>query len=1070
MPGTSEQTTNDPRLENLRLTPSEFLRTLRPEYYSDSAQKTNYVLDQPTLEYHLDTITHRNQTHEFEIFCRKLCERAICPNLRPATGPEGGGDSKADTETFGVSPTIAQLTYIGEPSAGAERWAFAFSANARWKQKAQRDVEGIIATGRPYTRIICVTSRFARAKTRSDLEDLLSTKYDLQVEIHDRAWIVKEVIENNRKDLAFNYLGVGNEVTNTRQQGPSDYSRQQQLDDIEAALADPERFHGMATQRVTEALLAAKLARALELPRVEIDGRFERAQRLALAEGTHRQRLEARYEALLTAFWWYDDFSLLNSSYDEFEAALLSKEHVKNIELLSTLAQLLVISVLHGHLSEHETKLIERSDRLKALLEEVAQQHSMPNAALHASTLLALWRLNMAVVRDDFSALPAIWSTFSDIIDRARPMAEYDADTLIKTIHAVGQVAKDDRQYNSLVEKAATFIAKRKSETESARVLLRRASQLSFNEHFEMIRLLGRAVPRLSKKECLDDLLEALKLLSLAYRSAGLLWAARSTCLTAVAWTISEVEEEGDVPMDALPVVKLWAWLAVELRHIPDLLAAMQLIMSLERAMPLTEDGKARLFDEIHNIDLLCAGQLLKASASDLNKLVGLPDVLDRTLMYFSRTALLYSIGYEDKLREEGTVPEDESPDAARELFSRLANQPVFKQLFGPVICNSEQGQVLETKVLGLTVRALCSGSETSILVGEVVLGALEVFLATASDLQVVPHTEVFEIVIKEKESQDKPSFRLHLDQMRGEFCWPTKKSPSAFDLQETTVRSLMELTGMILAATSHCPDFQSALDQLYSGELAPDRITSITVAPNSYHRFMGRTLSRLSDYIDPKERVYPVRNRPQLLEADKLRQEPVVRKRDKPTHRTTQISSVIDVHVWDRADWSGAGFFLYEESSLPVFALLFANREAALQIFNRWRARFGPQDRDETIYLAVVRAVSDAYPSHYQVLITSNSSMSSEDHPNKLVAYTGRHMTVTAKTTKHLDFFVKAYESAGRYLLAPAIISDSPVSPVRDVAILKHKLSVRSYHEIGPQDIEVMAFPEKARRKGDNS
>ena len=934
----------------LDLVPSEFLRTLRPEYYSDSAQKTDYVLDRPTLEYHLDTITHRNQTHEFEIFCRKLCERAVCPNLRPATGPEGGGDSKADTETYGVSPTIAQLTYIGEPSAGSERWAFAFSANARWKQKAQRDVEGIIATGRPYTRIICVTSRFARAKTRSELEDLLSNKYDVHVEIHDRTWIVKEIIENNRKDLAFNYLGVGNEVANIRHQGPSDYSRKQQLDDIEVALADPERFRGMATQRVTEALLAAKLARAIELPRVDVDGRFERAKRLASAEGTHRQRLEAHYEALLTAFWWYDDFNLLNSSYDVFEVSLLPREHVKNIEFLSTLAQLLVISVLHGHLSQNETKLIERSDRLQARLEEVAQQQSMPNSALYASTLLSLWRVNMAVVRNDASALPAIWSTFSEIIERAKPMAEYDADALIKTIYAVGQVAQDDRHYNALVEKAAVFIGQRKSESESARVLLRRASQLSFSQHFEMIRLLGRAVPRLSKKECLDDLLEALKLLSLAYRSAGLLWAARAICLIALGRIMSDAEEEGEIPIDALPVVKLWAWLAVELRHIPDLLGAMQLLISLESAMPLTEDGKARLLDEVHNIDLLCAGQLLKASASDLNKLDALPDVLDRTLMDFSRSALFYSLGYEDKLREEGTVPEDESSEAARALFSRLANQPVFEELCGPIICNLDQGQVLETRVLGLTVRALCSGSETSILVGEVVLGALEVFLATAPDLQVIPHTEVFEIEIKEEAKLDEPSFQVDLEQMRGQFFWPANKSPAAFDYQKATVRSLMKVTGTILTSTSHCSDFESLLKRLYDDELATDRITTITVAPNSYHRFMGRSLSRLSDYTNSKDQTFPVRKRPQLAETDHLRQEPDVGQGDKPSHRTTLVSSVIDVHLWDRADWRGTGFFLYEASSLPVFALLFANREAATQIFNRWRERFGSQDRDEII------------------------------------------------------------------------------------------------------------------------
>jgi hypothetical protein len=95
------------------IAPSDFMRELRPEYFSDTQKRAAYVLSASALEYHLETITSRNQTHDFEIFCRKLCERAICPNLRPQTGPEGGGDSKADTETYPVADEISRLTYEG---------------------------------------------------------------------------------------------------------------------------------------------------------------------------------------------------------------------------------------------------------------------------------------------------------------------------------------------------------------------------------------------------------------------------------------------------------------------------------------------------------------------------------------------------------------------------------------------------------------------------------------------------------------------------------------------------------------------------------------------------------------------------------------------------------------------------------------------------------------------------------------------------------------------------------------------------------------------------------------------
>jgi hypothetical protein len=180
-----------------RISPSQFMREWRPEYYSDTRDRVAYALDAAdaaTLEYLLETITKRNQTHDFEVFCRKLCERTICPNLRPASGPEGGGDSKADTETFPVADEIAGLTYVGSANAGKERWAFAFSAKEKWAEKARNDVEGIAATGRRYDRILCVTSRFARARDRSRIEDELFKQHGIPVTIHDRAWIVAETL------------------------------------------------------------------------------------------------------------------------------------------------------------------------------------------------------------------------------------------------------------------------------------------------------------------------------------------------------------------------------------------------------------------------------------------------------------------------------------------------------------------------------------------------------------------------------------------------------------------------------------------------------------------------------------------------------------------------------------------------------------------------------------------------------------------------------------------------------------------------------------------------------------
>ena len=109
---------------------------------------------------------------------------------------------------------------MGDANAAQERWAFAFSAKRKWAEKVRNDVAGIVATQRGYQKVYCVTAQFARAKDRARVEDELSKQYGVTITILDRSWIVDQVVSNDRKDLAFNYLGVGQEVAGSRRMGP----------------------------------------------------------------------------------------------------------------------------------------------------------------------------------------------------------------------------------------------------------------------------------------------------------------------------------------------------------------------------------------------------------------------------------------------------------------------------------------------------------------------------------------------------------------------------------------------------------------------------------------------------------------------------------------------------------------------------------------------------------------------------------------------------------------------------------------------------------------------------------
>lgn len=1062
--------------QEAKLSPSNFMRQLRPEFYSDTADRVSYLLDAKMLEYCLDSITSRNEMHDFEIFCRKLCERTICPNLKPSTGPEGGGDSKADTETFPVAEEIAELTYIGSIAAGQERWAFAFSSKKRWAEKVRNDVAGIVATQRDYKKIICATAQFAPAKKRANLEDELSTFYGVPVTILDRSWIVDKIIDHDHKDLACHYLHVGQEVSDSRRLGPSDYSRSQQLEDLEQALSRPDAFEGMEMQLATEALVAAKLSRNLERPRTETDGRFERAIRLATRYGNYRQKLEAHYEKLWTAFWWFDDIALMNEGYDAFEQSALDTDHAKNLELLCNLAQLLFNSVIHQHLTVEEARLHERVGLLRERLALMAVEVERPNHALEARTSILVLDTNRAMFDGDHQQLSALWSQFSEVVRQARGLGEFGAERLTQLIEVFGNVAGNDPAYAALVDEMAAFVTERTGEAQGALVLLKRAKQIDFKDNFEMIRLLGKAVRQLTKKEYSEALIEATQLLALAYRSAGLLWAARASCIFSITSMFIAADEDHDLPASIVPTLMILAWVTVELRHLPDLLEAVRLVQSCATGLSLDDESQERFKKRLGELDLTLASQLVNFNENDLRQVTQLPEVLEGLGLVHSRNALIYILGHEAKLREEGTIPDHETPELVVELFTQIASQPTTDNTDYPVIFNEGSFQYLVSRVQGILVTVKHPCTETSIPVAEAIIGVIEALFATALALKVAAHTERFRITIQESGQLTVPEFNTNTEDMIATVTWPTGLAASSHARTQEIQQTLIHLATSIFAATCHVPDLEATLAQLFESEAVLDRIVMIVTVGNSRQRLFKHSFSTITEWSDMAntefslELTRPVIKRVLIKarndENAKIDADALISPDSLSDHRQLGVRSVIDVHLWDQAGWRGVVVADFAHDAPPALALMFTDEGTARKIFTRWRERIGSVDRNDEIYLAVIQGISREHPAHYRLLITSTPPETEEPSSRKVHMMVSRMQTMEAASDANLSRFLAAYQRVGAYLLLPAVFKAGQPELLFEMAILKRKLVVKSASDIGRNDLEVMALGSQLYRE----
>lgn len=1055
--------------EKPSISASEFMRNYKPELYSDSEDRPQYRFDKATLEHQLDTVTTRNETHDFELFCRKLCEKSICPNLRPQTGPEGGGDGKADSETIPVADEISKLTYVGEANAGKEKWAFGFSAKKRWSEKVRSDVEGIVSTKRGYQKIFCVTSRPARAKDRARIEDELTKEHGIPVTILDRTWIVTQIIDNDLSALAFDYLHIG-ELDKATHLGPTDYSRKQDLENIERDIESPEAYQGIESQRVTEALVAAKLSRNMERPRIETEGRFARAIRLADSDGSQRQQFRARYENIWTLFWWYDDYSQVNKLYDEFEKLVIDTDHAANLEFLCNLLQTVYICAIHGHLPTAECKLPKRETKLVTALEKMSADRTRPNNSLEAETSLIVIRLNQAMMKKEGHSLEMVWDGFLKILERSKGLGEYSADRLIAMIEMAGNIAGDNDGYTKLVEMLAKYVSERTSEGEGGLILLRRAQKLSFNSHFEMIRLLGRAARQLTKKEHTEQLIEALQLLSLAYRRAGLLWAARASCIFAIS-SLTIVDEE-EPPASIIPTLKIWAWVSLELGYLADYLNAVQTMRILSDKLPLSEESQEKVAKDLQELDACLAGYLINLPDFELSKIGHLPDVLESQLLFTARTAMLYALGYEEELRTDGSIPLKETSESAQELMTMLAAQPIRKQVPRFVVDSAASVQNYSTLVLGMKVSVRAPNSEFGVLLSEAILGSIEAIFATAFELKIHPHTEKFSVEVNLSSEFQEPSVETFIDDMKVVLNWPESRSPLDYDTQESTQRSFHELIGFLLAATCVIDKPKETLVSLYDNEKVHERVTMIMAAGNSHFRIFGRHFTTLGHWNAEGLREYAQQGvRPILdidsvmlptddAESDDMASEDASGKPIFSNHKDVVIKSVIDMHQWDKAGWHGTLYVGGPGAPYPILAFLFKDRASGEMIFQKWRERFGTVDQSEEIYLSIIRGVSRSHPSHYKVMVTSAFPEEENSSSDQKFMVLCRFNQMTPDTDENLYRFLSDYQRAGRYLIMPAFYDENGSPELTpELAIGKIKLAVKNACDIGNTDIELTAI-----------
>ena len=927
--------------------PKDFLRARRPEAFSDSWSEDENRLDRSLLEYHLDTITNRSQEVRFEEFARALAEKEVCPNLVPQTGPTGGGDSKADTETYPVADSLSLNWFVGVGrQSTTERWAFAASAKKTWGQKVRADVASIAGTGRGYTKIFFTSSRYIRSKDRAAAEDELSKKYGVEVRIFDRTWILDKIFQNKREDLAIKKLDLAITRVPTINKGPLDLQRERDLEEVEARIEEAATAEQYSLHLADDSLTSAILSRALGRPRIETDGRFERADRIVQKCGIPHQYVRNGYDRAQTAFWWYEDFPEFLARYDAMEERVRDSWNTYDFELLTNLWIL-----LHSLFRRKDTVIAksfyeEKSSRLFAELDRLASQENRPSSVAQARTMKIL----ISIFRADPASkdMAALLDELATVISEAEALAGYPLLQLINLLVELEEVLDDVPGYRRLFNQIVGIAGTRKNDVVAAQMLVKSGQkQLLRDRPKQAIVKLGTALGRLYKNESRRELVRALYLCGRAYERLGLFWAARGSLLIAASLSTDDLFAKGDLNLTQLACFNRIKWIELQLGRVPHLLMWHEIDQTLARALAERDVDTARIEQSELQFDFSLAILLLKTEFWELKWLKSLPDTLEAHGLPAASETLLFSLGdAEHRWR---------SPDGEESLEAVLLDgrgSGIFRELPERPLFYEQRTVELKTNVLGCVVTLNSDNRHPSIELGESMLAALEAMFATSSWTDVIAREPTCSIGIRHGDFASFPfEYKVsardghpHFAVTCAEFS-PHRLSPEqAASIKERMLECLSNILASILWING---SFEAYMQQLFGDELALQRALDFTGSFVALGNLIGnKPKQRISQWANPDANQYQLRRSAPwdfgLPNSDTKDQRDTCAGSNstEPSkgdikHSQMEMVSPIRMDLWEKAGWSATAFAVSSDPRVPpIMAPVFQDRASAREIF----------------------------------------------------------------------------------------------------------------------------------------
>ena len=1079
--------------QNEIFSPKGYMRTNRPELFSDSILKTEKILNESILELHLNNLTSKKKEIAFEHFCRKIAEKEICPNLIPQTGPTGGGDSKVDSETYPVDDEISLRWYTSKNECSSkEQWAFAFSAKKDWKGKIRSDIKSILTKDRNYKKIYFFSNQFVSDKNRAECEDKLSKEFNIDIRIMSKEWLVEKVLENNHTDIAIRTLNINGFEESTKEIGPKDLSRKKELEKLETNIVDVNRYKGVEYQLVEDCLQSALLSRGLEDSRDIIDGKFLRAKRIAKKYRLKFQEFEVNYHHAKTSFWWFEDYLATDQMYNEVEEYCLSSSESSVLQKIVTLFVLLSTAFKEEKIDIEKEILIKRKEALIKRINQLGSEESRPSNALWAKQLgldlKLLDLLDLNEISDLKKAVRSVINGYSDILDKSRSLLDFPVDSTIKLITKLGDFIEECPEYDQLFEKVTKITSNRKGDIESGKLLASRACKCLKKDNLLLaVKYFGKALIKFSKEETVEMLTRSLFGVGTSYERMGLFWAAKSNYMHVIYRSLKEYWTKKTLSPFLIKFLNLMFWLEIKLGRPIQAIYWRELADVIQSSQILSAEKVGELVSERSMQDAVLGILLLKSNFNDLDNVTQLPYVLDTLDLQTSHLTSLFVLGNFAEIEKLKFFPEEEKIENLNDFFLKMLKQPANKDLPEHPVFGFKGSGHCSGVFMGCKIHVHYFKIEHEII-AEMIISVFESIWATLIEHKAFPHKSSFNIYIEKEFSKelDEP-FEYSTSVKEGETVLNIKLGQKpineykSMDDRLKIKNSLFKITTLILPHIASVKNIRSVIDKIFRDEDAHNRALIF-----SELHIISSNIFGDGHVFDFKKFLKPHKNKPiyQVLrkvswnktDESSQQQSSVGSKPLSPgkgtipkelfrpikNHNEVSVMSIIDRNLWDKAQWSATAYIYIPKS--PSFVLFcYKDISYGREIFKGLIKKVGRVDQKKILRLSIVRGIDRTQPHSYLVILGVDPNSYEKKSESKLFVLSPKINRMDAITPTNLENFLSHYEYSSKCIIAPASSSGFHPQYINEYGIEIKNLVVKYAWEIGENDMDIVALQDNS-------